>query len=264
MPVFIDQLHRKLQLNAVPKRIVSLVPSQTELLCDLGLEKDIVGITKFCVHPNHLRSAKKIVGGTKQVHLDKIAALNPDIILCNKEENSKAMIADLEAIAQVHISDIFTIGDSQELIAMYGELFNKEMVAKELQESIAQQQEAFQDYLENKINLSVAYFIWKSPYMVAANNTFINYILQQNKLDNVFSAEERYPEIIVEHTDKNPDLVFLSSEPYPFTKEHINEFESFFPNSKIILVDGEMFSWYGSHLTKAFDYFKALNETCLR
>ena len=120
-----DQLNRSIIINETPKRIVSLVPSQTELLVDLGLEDAIVGITKFCVHPSHLKGEKAIVGGTKQVHFDRIKALNPDIILCNKEENTKAMIQELEKIATVHISDIYTIADSIELIMLYGALFSK-------------------------------------------------------------------------------------------------------------------------------------------
>ncbi|MDW5287635.1 helical backbone metal receptor [Formosa sp. PL04] len=261
MSVFKDQLQRVFLTNGVPKRIVSLVPSQTELLCDLGLENTIVGITKFCVHPNHLLSEKTIVGGTKQVHYDKIIALQPDIILCNKEENAKGMIPDLEKITPVHISDIYTIEDSLELIAMYAELFNTAEKAKIIIEGIKKSKSEFEDFIAIKPIKTVAYFIWKSPWMVAGNDTFINHLLLQNGLDNLYSNIERYPEIDINNIKIKPDLVFLSSEPYPFKKDHIEEFKTYFPESKIILVDGEMFSWYGSRLLKAFDYFKALRET---
>ena len=90
-----DQLGRKIKLSQVPKRIVSLVPSQTELLIHLGLEEQLVGITKFCVHPKHLLKTKQIVGGTKNVHFDRVRDLQPDIILCNKEENTQAIVACL-------------------------------------------------------------------------------------------------------------------------------------------------------------------------
>ena len=261
MSVLKDQLKRVVSLKEVPKRIVSLVPSQTELLCDLGLEEYVVGITKFCVHPNHLVSTKTIVGGTKQVHYDKIKALQPDIILCNKEENAKDMIAELEQIAPVHISDIYTIDDSLELIGMYGALFNASENANTIIKSIKKSKAEFEDFIALKSLKTVAYFIWKSPWMVAGNDTFINHLLKQNKLDNVFSNLNRYPEIDVNAIKCSPKLVFLSSEPYPFTKNHIKEINTHFPDSKIILVDGEMFSWYGSRLLKAFDYFKALRET---
>lgn len=255
-----DQLNRKLSFINNPKRIVSLVPSQTELLCDLGLEKYLVGVTKFCVHPRHLKGEKTIVGGTKQVHLDRIAALQPDIILCNKEENTKAMIADLEAIAPVHISDIYTLEDSLELMAMYGKLFDVEAEATALQHRLNTIKTEFEASIAKLPVQTVAYFIWKSPYMVAANNTFINHMLTLCKFKNSFAHLKRYPEIVLYTHNTCPDYVFLSSEPYPFNQEHINEFGVFFPNSKIVLVDGEMFSWYGSRLLKAFSYFKNLHE----
>ena len=260
MLVFKDQLQRMIQLDAIPKRIVSLVPSQTELLCDLGLEDHIVGITKFCVHPHHLLTSKTIVGGTKQVKYDKIKALNPDIILCNKEENAKDMIAELEKITAVHISDIYTLEDTFNLIAMYGALFNTSEKADTIVEGIKKSKSEFDDFIAIKPFKTVAYFIWKSPWMVAGNDTFINHLLGQNKLDNIFSNVNRYPEVDVENNNITPDLVFLSSEPFPFKKEHIKEVQIYFPDSKILVVDGEMFSWYGSRLLKAFEYFKVLSE----
>ena len=259
MSIIKDQLQRVIKLQGIPKRIVSLVPSQTELLCDLGLEAAIVGITKFCVHPNHLLESKTSVGGTKQVHYDRIKALQPDIILCNKEENAKDMMAELERIAPVHCSDIYTLDDSLELIEMYGDIFQtieaSECIIKDIKKSKAE----FEEFIALKSLKTVAYFIWKSPWMVAANNTFINYMLTLNKLDNVYLHTSRYPEINVDAIENTPDFVFLSSEPYPFNQNHINEVQSYFPKSKIILVDGEMFSWYGSRLIQAFNYFKDLN-----
>ncbi len=118
-----DQLGREVILEGVPKRIISLVPSQTELLCYLGLEASIVGITKFCVHPENLRKEKKIVGGTKNVHFDRIRDLSPDIILCNKEENTLEMVLELEKIAPVHISNVISLEDTYQLISQYGEIF---------------------------------------------------------------------------------------------------------------------------------------------
>ena len=98
MQNFKDQLNRAIHLKETPKRIISLVPSQTELLCDLGLEAYLIGVTKFCVHPHHIKTNVTKVGGTKQIHLDKITALQPDIILCNKEENTKKIVEACESI----------------------------------------------------------------------------------------------------------------------------------------------------------------------
>ncbi|PWH83074.1 cobalamin-binding protein [Algibacter marinivivus] len=260
MQDFKDQLNRIIHLKETPKRIISLVPSQTELLCDLGLEPYLVGVTKFCVHPHHVKTKTTVIGGTKQIHLDKIKALNPDIILCNKEENTKDIVESCEHVCSVHVSDIYNIDDSLELISQYGEIFNCMQNAFSIIKKIETELRSFNLFIKNKPSLKVAYFIWKNPWMVVGNHTFIDYLLDLNKLQNVYSNKERYPEI--ELTDSavhnNVDVVMLSSEPFPFKETHKKELQELYPNATIILVDGEMFSWYGSRLTKAFAYFKTL------
>ncbi|WP_138433726.1 ABC transporter substrate-binding protein [Winogradskyella algicola] len=254
---YLDQLNRNIVLEHIPKRIVSLVPSQTELLVDLGLENDLVGVTKFCVHPNHLRKHKTVVGGTKQIHLDKIKALRPDIILCNKEENTKEIIKDLEDVAPIHISDLDTVEDCLELIKMYGTIFNSSKNASDLIEAIKIERQKFQSALQSKKKKKVAYFIWKNPWMVAASNTFINTMINEAGFSNVFESEARYPEIDLEDSKlKEADLIFLSSEPYPFKTKDIEVFREQFPLKNISIVDGEMFSWYGSRLLKSYKYFQ--------
>jgi ABC-type Fe3+-hydroxamate transport system substrate-binding protein len=244
------------------KRIISLVPSQTELLVDLGLEGLIVGVTKFCIHPSHLINDKTIVGGTKSIKIDKIKELNPDIILCNKEENTKEIVEACLQIAPTHVSDIFTLDDSKKLIKEYADIFScktqAQIIIKKLDSEILQ----FQKFIKNKGERTVAYFIWKTPWMVAANNTFINHLIELNNFKNIYKNLNRYPEIELQDVKKGkPDLILLSSEPFPFKEKHINEMASNDIQSKIILVDGEMFSWYGSRLLKAFDYFKKLHNS---
>ena len=252
----IDQLQKKISLPNIPKRIISLVPSQTELLVDMGLEENIVGITKFCVHPKHLRNNKTIVGGTKQVKLEKIKALMPDIILCNKEENTKEMVAELEEIAPVHVSDIVKIDDAFELMHQYGEIFQKEALVGTMVNSVRDKIAVLQEQIQNKPIRKVAYFIWKKPLMVAGKDTFIDELLKLNKFENVFK-ESRYPETTLEELKaKNLDLLLLSSEPFPFGEKHKEYFSIL--NVEIKLVDGEYFSWYGSRLIEAIDYFKTL------
>ncbi len=259
---FKDQLNRTITFKQTPKRIVSLVPSQTELIVDLGLEDSLIGVTKFCVHPKHLRQQKTIVGGTKQVNIDKIKALKPDVILCNKEENAKAMITDLEQIAPVHLSDIYTIDDSLELINSYGKLFDKTLEAKQMVNAIQDKHHCFKTSIEGRSKLKVAYFIWKNPWMVAANHNFIHSMLQLNNFENVFQNLTRYPEIkLSELKEAQLDVILLSSEPFPFKPKDVEALALEFPNTTIKIVDGEAFSWYGSRLLKAFDYFKVLHST---
>ncbi len=261
MTTFWDQLKRSIHIDKTPKRIISLVPSQTELLYDLGLENHIVGITRFCVHPPHLRQTKTSVGGTKNVHLNKIQALQPDVMLCNKEENTSEMIRELEKIAPVHISDIYTINDCLELIQMYGKLFSKPDEATKIIDEIKQKQHDFTAFCKNIPKHKAAYFIWRTPWMVAAKNTFIDHMLTLNNFENYYQHLSRYPQIkLPENPAQSPDLILLSSEPYPFKEKHKKELKTFFPDAKILLVNGEFFSWYGSRLSKAFHYFKTLHK----
>ncbi|WP_299119016.1 helical backbone metal receptor [uncultured Winogradskyella sp.] len=258
---FTDQLKREFQLKKVPKRIISLVPSQTELLVDLGLESSIVGVTKFCVHPKHLRLSKKVVGGTKQINLEKVKELLPDIILCNKEENTKAIIASLDDIAPIHISDVYNLDDCFELIEMYSNIFQVENKALKIINDIKEQRNLLQNRLKSSLKPKVAYFIWKNPWMVAGSDTFIDIMIEEAGYENAFKEEMRYPEIELENIKlKYTDVIFLSSEPFPFKEEHILELKLHFPDKDIKIVDGEMFSWYGSRLKKSFSYFETLHN----
>ncbi|MEE9407067.1 MAG: helical backbone metal receptor [Polaribacter sp.] len=261
MKTYQDQIGSLLEFDKRPKRIISLVPSLTELLVDLGLEESIVGLTKFCIHPNYLKEIKTIVGGTKNINIEKIKTLKPDIILCNKEENTKEIVKLCKQVAPTHVSDIYTIDDTLELIKLYGNLFYKKTEAKEIIRKINFELTDFLQFINTKEIKKVAYFIWKTPWMIAANNTFINHLLQLNKFDNIYQNKERYPEIELDKIKLkgNLDFLFLSSEPYPFKEKDVSEIEQI-TNSKAFLVDGEMFSWYGSRLIKAFEYFKTLHQ----
>ncbi len=266
MPIFIDQLGVAHTFETSPNRIVSLVPSQTELLHDLGLEEKIVGITKFCIHPYHLKATKKIVGGTKSVHFEKIKLLNPDIIICNKEENTLDIVNSLKEIAPVWVTNIVTIEDNLEMILQFGTLFNCRIEAQKWTDKINFAYQDFKQFIKEKPQLKVAYFIWKNPFMVAGSDNFINELLKINGFKNIYdknnATASRYPEVELKkmRLDGDPDLVFLSSEPYPFKEEDAFEIGRFTHHAKTVFVDGEMFSWYGSRILKAFAYFKILHE----
>ncbi|WP_348634876.1 helical backbone metal receptor [Winogradskyella sp. SYSU M77433] len=255
----LDQLHRSVDLKQKPIRIVSLVPSQTELLVHLGLENSVVGITKFCVHPNHILKSKTIVGGTKQIHVDKIKTLQPDIILCNKEENTPEIIESLNKVAPIHISDVNNLEDCFELIKMYGEIFEVEDRALDLIENIKKERLDFRAIIQNREKRKVAYFIWKKPWMAVASETFINCMINDAGFENVFKGEKRYPEIKLDNPKlKEAEVILLSSEPYPFKEKHIKELKLIFPDKEVVIVDGELFSWYGSRLLESYKYFSRL------
>ena len=249
---FIDQLHQTIRLDQKPHRIVSLVPSQTELLADLGLEQEVVGITKFCIYPEKWFNEKKRVGGTKTVDIEKVRQLQPDLIIGNKEENTASDILSLQSIAPVWMSDIETFEEALNMIQSVGAMCEKQEQATQLIHEISA---AFGKLKPLQLPKSVLYFIWDAPKFVAGKNTFIDAMLQKCGLIN-YSSETRYPEW--NGTTDAVDIVFLSSEPFPFKESHLIEFQNSFPSAKIVLVDGEYFSWYGSRLKDAPRYFEAL------
>lgn len=254
MPVFTDQLQRKIALSSPPKRIVSVVPSQTELLYDLGLEKEVIGITKFCIHPQEWFKNKTRVGGTKTLHLDKIRQLQPDLIIANKEENTREQIEALAQEFPVYISDINNLDDSLAMILQLGEITGRLPQAEKISECI---QHGFRQLAPMPKPKKALYLIWKDPYMVAGTDTFIQDMLQRCGFENL--ATGRYPSLEESEIAKlKPEWILLSSEPYPFKEKHIQELQEIAPEAKILLVDGEYFSWYGSRLQGAPNYFQQI------
>lgn len=252
---FTDQFGTTISLTAIPQRIVSLVPSQTELLYDLGLDDRVVGITKFCVHPASWRHLKTIVGGTKVFHFDVIDALSPDLIIGNKEENYQEGIRNLKQHYPVWMSDISTMDDALAMITSIGDLTRSETQATQI---ISEIRTSFNQPFHLP-NLRVLYLIWSNPWMGAGSSTFINEMLQRIGLMNVLADSPRYPELSEDVIRSlSPDVVLLSSEPFPFKEQHRQALAQLLPSSSFVFVDGEMFSWYGSRLIKAAQYFRHL------
>jgi ABC-type Fe3+-hydroxamate transport system substrate-binding protein len=250
--IFLDQMQRSVELTFPLKRIVSLVPSQTELLYYFGLEQEVVAITKFCIHPKIWYAEKQRIGGTKKLNIDIIIDLKPDIIIGNKEENTKEDISILEKVVPVWMSDVNTFDAALDFILDIGLLFGKIEIAKTLNAEITS---GFQKLETIGQGRSVLYFIWDDPAYVVGKNTFIDAIISKLGFTNVCETE-RYP-ALSDLNDVNPDFIFLSSEPFPFSENHRKKFQELFPSSKVILVDGEMFSWYGSRMLLAIDYFQS-------
>ncbi|MCV6628351.1 MAG: helical backbone metal receptor [Flavobacteriaceae bacterium] len=245
-----DPLGRIVPIPQLPLRIVSLVPSISELLVGLGLEDQILGITKFCIAPAYLRKTKTIVGGTKQVHIDKIASLRPNIILANKEENTQEMVSKLEQIAPVYVSDPNAIEDMYPLLEDLGLLLGVQQKAKALSDSLRQQ---LRDYAPAYQGKTAVYCIWKDPYMVAGADTFIHSVMQHKGFTNSYLQQKRYPiSSIAEIQNIQPDYLLLSTEPYPFKETDVVRLQAQFPHTKVLLVDGTHYSWYSQRLLDCF------------
>ncbi len=248
---------------AATQRIISLVPSLTELLFDLGLDTELVGLTKFCIHPANKVIGKTVVGGTKNVHLERVAALSPTLIIANKEENTRADIEALQADFAVLLTDVITLDDALKMIVTVGEAVDRQDNARRLANKISESFSIIERHVQTRSwrPARVAYLIWRDPWMVAGSETFIDSMLTVAGYDNVFASQARYP--IVSPTDlqmADPELIMLSSEPYPFAEKHLNELSEICPRAKLMLVDGELFSWYGSRLLHSAEYFKTLPD----
>ncbi|UXP34041.1 helical backbone metal receptor [Reichenbachiella agarivorans] len=254
-----DQLKRTVSVPDFPQRIISLVPSITELLFDLGLGDRVVGITKFCVHPARGLQEKTKIGGTKNIKTERIASLNPDLILANKEENTKSDIEGIWDQYPVWVSDVNGLSDALDMIESVGWMTQTETLAgkwiSDIEASFAQ--------LTKRTHVRTLYMIWQSPWMSVGTDTFVYDMLSRCGFDSVI-RETRYPQLTDEEIiGLNPEVVLLSSEPFPFKETHVQRMQEILPEAKVILVDGEMFSWYGSRLGLSAAYFQSIMREIL-
>lgn len=250
-----DHVGRWVSVSTSPQRIISLCPSITETLYSFGLQNEIVGRTRYCIHPEDQIQHGQIVGGTKQIQRDVIDRLKPDLIIAEKEENPKEMVEELARDYPVYVTNVESYQDAIQMIRDLGSITDRRIEGERLAASIDRE---FQQL--EKASYRIGYLIWKKPYMAAGSQTYINSMLACCGFENVFTdLEGRYPSLETEQIqEKGPDFLFLSSEPFPFAEQHQREIESKIPGLRTILVDGEMFSWYGVRMLSAVSYFKQL------
>ncbi len=255
-------LNENFDTDYKPLRIISLVPSITELLSYFELEQEVAGITKFCVHPENWYRTKTRIGGTKNLDFKTINNLKPDLIIASKEENVKGQVHILSAKYPVCLTDVQNFDDALHMIAKLGSLVDRLQVSESLVQLITDALGELNNKLAGSVKSKVAYLIWKNPYMVAGGDTYISSMLQQAGFSNVFQQQNRYPQkSLQEIADAGADLIFLSTEPYPFTVADVEMLQQHLPDAFVVLVDGEMFSWYGSRMLKAANYFTQLRAT---
>lgn len=237
-------------LPASPVRLVSLVPSTTETLFALGRGNDLVGYTRFCVHPHNKVTSDKWIGGTKNPKVDKIIALAPDLILANREENRKEDIEALEAAGiPAWVVEPRTVIEAIEDIRNVGILVGRGDEGNPLADEI---QSIMSTHQKDIALQTVAYLIWREPYMVAGQETFITDLLVQGGFVNPFAG--RYPEVSFDDLH-SVDRIFLASEPFPFAEKHRDELIALgIPAANVQLVDGELLSWHGVRLREGLPY----------
>ena len=260
----IGQLHVPIVATLPTVQIVSLVPSITELLCDLGLAHCLVGRTGFCIHPSSVVKKIAKVGGTKDVNVEKIRQLAATHLIVNIDENEKAIVDVLrEFIPHVIVTHPLTAKDNLTLYRLLGRIFGVEKRAEEL---CAEFETAYAQITPVQTNKTMLYCIWKDPWMTISADTYIANMLGLigwkawvESRSNLRSLQ-RYP--VFEWDDvvlSQIDCVLLSSEPYRFTEQHVIELEQKIAKP-VQLVDGEMFSWYGSRAISGLLYLRQLNE----
>lgn len=240
MTTFRDQLGREVTVPELPQRIVSLVPSITEYLFALGLEDRAVGITKFCIYPEQWFRTKPRVGGTKNPDLEKIQRLAPDLIIGNKEENRMEDMEALERLAPVWMSDVNSIEDMYDFLSSMATVVGCEAKGAEI---IEQWKAYFKKNSNRGTGKKALYVIWKDPVMVVGKDTYIDAYMEAIGYQNCVH-QSRYPRLD-QLENCQPEVVLLSTEPYPFKVTDFSYFQRKFPDAEIALVSGEEFSWYG-------------------
>jgi len=258
-----DAIGNTLILTQPSKRIVSLFPSQTHLLWKLGLDEEVVGITRFCKYPPQWKKEKRIVGGTKDIKIERVAALYPDLILANKEENTKEIVEQLQNVATVYVSDVKNWEDNLNYVKAIGKLTGKETEAHHWTKKMQQSRDTYRQQYGNRRRTAL-YFIWRNPWMTAGKNTFIDTMLLEAGFENLTPASKgRYPTWEEEELKAlNPEIVLLCDEPFPFhPAKHHEEIKTLFPTSRILFVHGEPFTWFGVYPAEAFTYFSKLQKT---
>lgn len=255
MQTFTDHLGRTIQFDYPPKRIVSLVPAITETMYYLGLENEIVGRTRFCIYPKDKVLLAKNIGGTKDINIDRIHKVKPDLIIAEKEENTKEIVETLERYYPVFVFEVQNTLDVFRMIEDLGLLTDTKIKANKLTKQI---QIVLQN-LPHVHNKRAAYVIWKNPYMVVGRDTYIQSLLDKMGFIIPFTLYEgRYPTVFEQDFLKeNLDYVLLATEPYPFREKHLKEWLELLPNVTPLLVDGEMF-WYGAKMLQSGKYFNNL------
>jgi ABC-type Fe3+-hydroxamate transport system substrate-binding protein len=242
-----DARDRTITVASPPQRIVSLVPSITELLADLDLEREVVGLTRFCERPEGWREAKTIIGGTKSVKTEVVADLAPDLVIANREENEKTDVEALDDLAPVYVTDVASVDDALAMIRTVGTLTGRTDRARAMAERIAQH---FADLPEVE-PIRAAYLIWREPYMTVGGDTFIHDVMARGGFQNVYGDATRYPTVTLDDlATRDLDVVLCSSEPFPFhQKERFTaDLRDALPHTPVKIVDGQAFSWYGSRL----------------
>lgn len=243
-------------------RIVSLVPSLTELLFTMGLGNQVVGRTHYCIHPEKEVDRVPRVGGTKKINVNKLADLQPDYVVLNIDENPRDMFDELMALdIRCLVTHPKTVADNAELFRWFGYLFDRKAQAEALSVRLDQHIQSIKLFAANNSPKRVLYLIWKDPWMTISSGTYIaDFLSLAGWQVTRVPSTDRYPAISLGDIDlASIDLILFSTEPFAFSQSHLVEFGHAYPAqaAKAHLIDGEMVSWYGSRAIQGLAYLEA-------
>lgn len=258
MATGIDASGTTVTLARPPRRIVSLIPSTTELLCALGLADAIVGVSAYCIEPRDVVKSKARVGGEKNPDLAAIRALQPDLVIANIEENERRDIEALRASSiPIWVTYPKTIADTLAMTRELGELLGAEVAARALVGALEHALATVRERTANRPPTPVYYPIWREPWMTVGGDTYISDVLKACGGANVFAAETRYPRVTLEEVAaRMPAVILLPDEPFRFRRAHVQEFGPYTSvpavrDARIHLIDGKLCAWHGPRLVDA-------------
>ena len=257
-PARVDASGVALALSAAPRRIVSLIPSTTELLCALGLAEALVGVTVYCVEPRDVVRGKTRVGGEKDPDLAAIRSLAPDLVIANVEENRREDVDALRAVGiPVWVTYPRTVAEGLAMIRDLGEVTGARDRARALLDTLEPLYAQARARAAARPPVSVFYPIWREPWMTVGADTYVHDLLATCGGANVFADRVRYPTITLdEMAARGPEVIFLPDEPFRFRRAHLRDFDAYpavpaVRNGRMHLVDGKPFSWHGPRLAEA-------------
>ncbi|EXI81250.1 MAG: vitamin B12-transporter protein BtuF [Candidatus Accumulibacter appositus] len=259
-----DAIGKQHDRYADTPRIVSLVPSLTELLVDLGLAEQLVGRTGFCIHPRQAVRRLPKLGGTKGFALDKLRALAPTHVLVNIDENRREEVEALQAfVPHVIVTHPLAVRDNLALYELLAGIFGGnaevETRATALAADFEREWRALSAQTDTLPRQRVLYLIWQQPWLSVARDTYISRMLAAAGWDSLpIESALRYPEVDLAALARQADWLLLSSEPYPFREQHLRQLAEQLPTTRATLINGEMVSWYGSRAIRGLAYLREL------
>ncbi len=238
-----DILGREHSFDAPPRRVVSLVPSLTETLFDIGAGDAVIGITDFCTFPEDLD--RRRLGGTKNPDVAAIRALEPDLVYVNVEENLARHAKQIEEFAPVFATEPRTVGDVATLIATLGAIHRRD---------VAMWVDRLKPVLQ-RASFRFLCAIWKRPWMWCGGDTYVSNLIESVGGVNLLKHRERYPSMDLDCAlALEPQVVFLPDEPYAFTADDAKEIEA----NVVGPFPGHLVTWHGTRTVKGLEFLSGL------